>query len=141
MSDSSEFENTPPDIVESAKRASLELLPKKSIAIYEHKYNLFMEWCRKNKITNYSENVMLAYFSDKLKGFKASTLWSIFSMLKSTLKIKHSVNIENYHKLIAFLKQKSKNHKPKKSGIFNKHEFIQFILEAPDAKFLMIKVS
>jgi hypothetical protein len=139
-SDASDFENTPPDIVDSAKKASLELLPKKSVAIYEQKYDLFMNWCKKNKISKYSENVLLAYFSEELKTYKASTLWSIFSMLKSTLKIKNSVDISSYHKLIAFLKQKGKDYKPKKSGIFEKHQFIQFIMEAPDSQFLLIKV-
>lgn len=140
-SDSSDFESTPPNIVHAAQKASLDLLPKKSVAIYEHKYDLFLDWCKKNKVTKYSENVLLAYFSGELKDYKASTLWSIYSMLKSTLKIKHSVDIGNYHKLIAFIKQRYKDYKPKKSGIFDKQQFIKFILEAPDYKYLIIKVS
>lgn len=68
-------------------------------------------------------------------------MWSIFSMLKATLKVKNSVDISTYHKLIAFVKQRSKGYKAKKSGIFEKSHFIKFILEPPDSKFLMIKVA
>lgn len=132
---------TPPNITESAQKAYTSLLPKKSVNIYEKKYDIFIQWCKKNKIAKYSENVLLAYFSEELNGLKSSTLWSVFSMLKSTLKVKNSVDISNYHKLIGFLKQKNKDYKPKKSLIFEKAHFVKFISEAPDSKFLITKVS
>lgn len=141
LSSDSEFDNTPPDILCSAQKATENLLPEKSAYIYQQKYNAFIEWCRKNKVTKYSENVILAYFSDELKNCKASTLWSIYSMLKSTLKYKNNVDISKFNKLIAFLKQKNKGYKPKKSKIFEREDLINFLLKAPDSKFLMIKVS
>lgn len=136
-----EFENTPPNILKSAQQATENLLPEKSAHIYEQKYNTFMEWCMKNKVTKYSENVILAYFSEELKSCKPSTLWSIYSMLKSTLKYKNNIDISAFHKLIAFIKQKNKGYKAKKSNIFEKEHFINFLLNAPDSQFLMIKVS
>ncbi len=88
MSDSesadSYFQGTPPEIAESAKTITLNLLPEKSKNKYEKQYKIFCEWCAVKKIKNYTENVMLVYFKEKSQSIKSSTLWSIYSMLKAT---------------------------------------------------------
>jgi len=139
-SDNFEMECTPPDVLSSAQKAYSNLLPTKSITLYEQKYKLFMDWCKIKNISKVSENILLAYFVEELSPYKPSTLWSIFSMLKATLKVKNDVDISTYYKLVSYLKNKSKNFKPKKSGIFEKHHFVKFIIEAPDSKFLLVKV-
>lgn len=133
--------NTPPDVHEEAEAVKLNLLPNKSATLYEKQYNLFMEWCNNKKISKYSENVLLAYFSQKAKQCKCSTLWSTFSMLKATLIAKNDVNISKYCKLIAFLKKQNVGYKAKKSKVFVRDEINRFLLNAPDETYLMNKVS
>ncbi|XP_051158529.1 uncharacterized protein LOC127279911 [Leptopilina boulardi] len=85
----------------------------------------------------------MAYFShlsNRMK-IKASTLWSIYSMLKSSLKSKNDINIENYSKLTVFLKNQSKGYRLKKSKILSNDEIEKFINEAPDQEYLAKKAA
>ncbi|KAK5646365.1 hypothetical protein RI129_004829 [Pyrocoelia pectoralis] len=86
-------------------------------------------------------NVLVAYFEEKSKYLKSSTLWSVYSMLKSTLNIKENINIEKYTKLIALLKRKHDGYLPKKSKILEMTELEKFINEAPNEDYLMIKTA
>lgn len=133
--------NTPPEIINEANAARLDLLPKKSAELYEKHYNMFMQWCNDKKINKYSENVLLAYFSTKAKNYKASTLWSMFSMIKATMMANNKVNIGTYSNLIAYLKRQSKGYKPKKSMVLTRSEINKFLFEAPDDFHLMHKVN
>ncbi|KAJ8968747.1 hypothetical protein NQ317_004451 [Molorchus minor] len=45
----------------------------------------------------YSENVLLAYFSENAKNYKSSTLWAQYSMVKSCLIIYD--NIDKYKQI------------------------------------------
>lgn len=130
----------PPDISQMATEISLELLPRKSRHIYEQKYVQLMDWCTEEGVEKVSENVLLTYFSEKAKEFKPSSLWSVYSMLKTTLKIKNDLDISGFHKLTAFLKEKSVGYKPKKSKTLSQDNVSKFLLEAPDREFLMMKV-
>lgn len=98
---------TPPDISNIAKEVTSNLLPTKSREKYNLQYKLFMDWCSAKKITRYSENVILAYLSELAAKYKCSTLWSIYSMLKSTLAVKDNVDIGSYTKVVAYLKKLS----------------------------------
>lgn len=132
---------TPPDIRDAANAASMSLLPEKSLKIYEHTYKKFMEWrCEKN-IHSFSENVVLSYISELAQDIKSSTLWSTFSMLKTTINIKHNINIGEYAKVRAYLKRKNEGYAPKKSRVLEKEQIAKFIKEAPDDIFLLTKVS
>lgn len=135
------MENTPPEIVEIALNATLNLLPQKSREKYECAYQKFMEWRKNKKIPSFSENVILAYFEEQSKSYKASTLWSQYSMLRSTLSIKNNVDISKYVKLRAFLKRQNDNYKPKKSKTLTSEEIQKFLKEAPDYKYLLTKVN
>lgn len=132
---------TPPDVAEAARNVSNNLLPEKSKIIYEKRYNEFIQWCMRKKIKNFSENVLLGYFSQKLNHLKSSSLWAIYSMLKTTLNIRQNVDISKYHKLIAFLKKESSNHCPKKSKTLALDQIKSFITDAPDTINLMKKAS
>jgi hypothetical protein len=57
-------------------------------------------WYKENKIN--SETTLLTYFQIKSEVAKVSTLWTSYSILKTTLGIKHNVNIYKFHKLVAF---------------------------------------
>lgn len=142
MSDS-EPNCTPPDVDDIAKAATNDLIPTKSSRVYNHAYERFLTWCNDKNISNYSENVLLAYFFEmttKLK-MKSSTMWSQYSMIKSLLNIKHGLDISKYMKLRAYLKKQNEGYTPKKSKVFSKDQFEDFLNNAPNEQYLGIKVS
>lgn len=140
-SDESDVNCTPPHIKECAKNVTLNLLPEKSRSRYEKEYSIFIKWCKENKAgTSYSEDVLLSYFAQISKTKKSSTMWSIYSMLRTTLSVKHNTNISKYTGMIAFLKKQSVGYKAKKSEIFERIEINKFLLDAPDKDYLMFKV-
>lgn len=134
------MELTPPDISNIAKEITLDLLPRKSRELYEKKYEEFMKWRSEKRVHKISENVLLAYFGQKAKVMKSSSLWSTYSMLKATIKLKNDIDIKTFYKLTAFLKRESVGYKPKKSKTLSHHNISKFLLEAHDSEFLMKKV-
>lgn len=99
-----------------------------------------MDWRRKNNTNSFSEDNILVYFKELSKKYKSSTLWTYYSMIKSTLILKHNVNIEHYGKVRALLKRHSEGYQPKKSEAFTREQINKFIEEAPDVKYLATKV-
>ncbi|XP_044258168.1 uncharacterized protein LOC123007145 isoform X1 [Tribolium madens] len=122
------------------KTLDFNLLPAKSKKIYELTYRRFMDYRRENKISSFSENELLTYFIHSSKKYKSSSLWSIYSMLKTTLSEKFNLNIGEYTQLRAFLKRQADGYKPKKTKVFKKEQVRKFLLEAPDYKYLSTKV-
>lgn len=131
---------TPPSVIEAANSASNDILPDKSRERYEFVYKKFMDWRNGNQINSFSENVLLAYVGKLSKDLKPSTVWSMYSMLRSTINIKHNVDISQYAKLKAFLKRKSTGFKSKKAKVLTSQQIQTFIHDAPDVKFLFTKV-
>ncbi|EFA12503.1 hypothetical protein TcasGA2_TC004165 [Tribolium castaneum] len=132
---------TPPDIRNIATSAIENLLPQKSRHKYECVYERFLKWRAEKNTTFFSENIILSYFVMLAEKYSSSSLWSYYSMLKSTLVIRHDIHIENYKKLQAFLKRKSKTYKPKKSKTLSSENIKEFIEKAPDEKYLVTKVK
>lgn len=132
---------TPPEIVETAKLSTENLLPKKSKGKYKVVYQAFIDWRRRKNVKSFSEAVLLAYFSELSEKYKSSSLWSYYSMLRSTLEINNNVKIENYSKLRAFLKRKAEGFRAKKAKTFTSEEINKFITEAPDDIYLVTKVT
>ncbi|KAL0808689.1 hypothetical protein ABMA28_013120 [Loxostege sticticalis] len=91
--DPSFFELTPPELSLIAQNDSENILPEKSKSRYISTYDEFIAWREEKKANSFSENVMLAYFSELSAKLKPSTLWSRFSMIKSMLKIRNNVDI------------------------------------------------
>ncbi|KAJ8971923.1 hypothetical protein NQ317_011324 [Molorchus minor] len=58
------------EIVEAANIAISNLLPTKSRSLYDIAYNRFKKWCAEKNVQVYSENVLLAYFSENAKNYK-----------------------------------------------------------------------
>ena len=140
MSSENYSEYVPQEITDAANQASLNLLPDKSKTRYQAALSIFEQWCSKKNVKCINETVILAYFSEKSKTSKASTLWSHYSMLKSTLIINKNIDIK-YPKVIAFLNKKSTGYKAKKSKVFTCEEVNKFLHEADDNTFLMMKVN
>ncbi|KAJ8968092.1 hypothetical protein NQ317_005576 [Molorchus minor] len=80
------------EIVEAANIAISNLLPTKSRSLYDIAYNRFKKWCAEKNVQVYSENVLLAYFSENAKNYKSSTLWAQYSMVKSCLIIYDNID-------------------------------------------------
>lgn len=145
MSSSSEdennFVNTPPEITNIAEKSLDGLLPTKSKERYEQIYSKFMDWRAANQENSYSENVLLTYFGNLALSFKPSTLWSTYSMLRTTLSVKNDIDISKYPKLRALLKRKADGFKSKKSKILSATDMNNFLENAPDKKYLMMKTA
>lgn len=143
MSDSSDEEVylTPTELTETVNNAQMIFLPQQSREKYLKQYDTFNSWRLAKGANTFSENVLLAYFIDLSETKKSSTLWSTYSMLKATLKMKKDIHIDTYPKLVAFLKRASSGHQPKKSKVLKASEIEKFLNEAPDSVYLVAKVS
>lgn len=118
-----------------------KILPEKSKILYEKAYTNFINWCESKHIKQYTEYVLLSYFGEISEKYKASTLWTCYSKIKSTLLINKKVDIGKYSKLIPFLRRKSHGYASKKSRILSREQIQKFIREAPDDIYLVTKVS
>jgi hypothetical protein len=134
-----ELNLTPESVRQVAEELNSELLPEKSKERYIGQFNHFKQWCAKKLITTYSESVLLNYFKELVDNDRKS-LWAIYSMLKSCLRVYENVEISKYVKLIAYIKIKTKYHQPKKSKIFEDEEIARFLTTACDNQFLLMKV-
>ncbi|MGH9701080.1 MAG: tyrosine-type recombinase/integrase [Candidatus Acidiferrales bacterium] len=141
MSDSEEINCTPPQLRDAAESLEQGLLPEKSRTRYENVYHIFKSWCAQKGVKKaVSETVILAYFSELAKTKKPSTLWSTYSMLRTTLNIKDKVDISKFPKLLAFLKRQNQGYKSKKSSTFSFENIEAFLKNAPK-EMLTIKVA
>lgn len=93
------------------------------------------------------KSILLVYLAERSKEVKSSTLWSIYSMLTSTLKVKENVDIRKVPKLVPFLKktvsrtssQVSVGHQAKKSMVLTREQINHFLTEADDNIYLLVK--
>lgn len=121
------------------KRVSI---PEKSRKRYETAYREFMDWRRLKKFNSFSENVLLAYFADFLEESKSpSSLYRDYCILKTMLYINHNITIGDYSQLRTFANSKYKSHQAKKAKPFTSLEINRFITEAPDSRYLVVKVN
>ncbi|XP_061704420.1 uncharacterized protein LOC133515846 [Cydia pomonella] len=142
MSETSDEEGLLPtdELRGTAKDPELTFLPEKSRDKYLKAYDNFNKWRLENSENTMSETVLLSYFMHLSHTKQPPTMWSIYSMLKATIKTKDDVHIEDYKELVTFLKGMSVGHNPKKSKIFTPSDIDKFINEAPDIIYLGAKV-
>ncbi|XP_031328141.1 uncharacterized protein LOC116159324 isoform X2 [Photinus pyralis] len=133
--------NTLPKFVqENAQKATETLLPLKSKEKYEKEFETFTAWQSKHKIFTINETVLLSYFQELSEKYTPTSLWTKYSLLKSTFIVKKKTDISNYNQLIYFLKVKSKGYKPKKSQVLTGDQVFEFIKRAPNDIYLLHKV-
>ncbi|KAJ6634976.1 hypothetical protein Bhyg_13558 [Pseudolycoriella hygida] len=129
----------PETILKKSETTVKALGPEKSSKRYDETYNRFID-CRKQQGTeSFVEEVFLAYFEDKSQHYAPSTLWSIYSMLKSKMIANHNIDISRYSRLLSFVKTKNVGFQSKQASVFTPEEIKKFLLEAPDSEFLVIK--
>lgn len=71
--------------------------------------------------------------------YKPSTLWTEYSMLRTTIQSKHNIDI-SYKELWAYLQTSSFGYLPQKLSVFELDEMRRFLSEADDKEFLAVKV-
>ncbi|PSN42848.1 hypothetical protein C0J52_16420 [Blattella germanica] len=74
------------------------------------------------------------------KVFAASSLWCTYSMLKTILRVREKVDVSSFTNVVSFLKKMSVRHVPRKSNVLSRSQIDEFLLNAPDDVFLLIKV-
>ncbi|XP_072929406.1 uncharacterized protein [Epargyreus clarus] len=116
-------------------------IPPKSRKKYMQAYKNFLKWKKKKKKESFSEIVFLEYFKALAKDRLPSTLWSTYSMLKTTVRMKNNINMRTFKKLSEFLKAKAKGHKNKISNVLTSENVKTFLNEAPDEEYLLPKVA
>lgn len=117
-----------------------KLLPAKSCIKYENTYNSFMKWRTDYKAKTFDENVLIVYFEELSKKLKPSTLWCQWSMLRTTLNLRHGININKYENLKTLLKNKNKGFKAKKSSVLTWDQIKVFLTDSEDLLYLGAKV-
>ncbi|XP_043283728.1 uncharacterized protein [Venturia canescens] len=140
-SDDESLCDIPPDLKGAAEKTKIDLLPSKSKKIYEYTYDAFVKWKRERKTNLTSETILMAYFKELSEKYKPSTLWSIYSMLKATLKIKEKIEIDTYHTFKEFIKKQSSGFTSNKSKVFTSENIQKFLSEAPNSQYLATKVA
>ncbi|KAG8041454.1 hypothetical protein G9C98_002747 [Cotesia typhae] len=116
ISDSEKSDNepmTPPELSketeESAEATETDpgqhIIPEYSREKYFRAYEVFKEWQMKHGHDEVTEAVMMEFFEELNETKKPSTLWSQYSMLKSTFNLKEDLDISQFKKLRAYLKK------------------------------------
>lgn len=83
----------PEEICVEAAEALAQLLPQKSKHRYEKEYSTFSSWRSQKNVKGMSEDIILAYISERSKTVSPNSLWSYFSMLKATILVKENKDI------------------------------------------------
>ncbi|KAJ8668560.1 hypothetical protein QAD02_010223 [Eretmocerus hayati] len=128
--------------LEQARKIRLESLPLLSKKLYTQRYNKYKKWCVDNKIPTYiNEDVMLMYMDYLFtkEKFISSTLWAVYSMIKSCINAYDSVDISNYSAVRRYIKTKHTGHKPKKAKTFSIENVHKFISTAEEPEHLLTK--
>ncbi|CAG5089225.1 Protein of unknown function [Cotesia congregata] len=115
---------------------------KKSADRYLQVYDNYQRWRHENRnaLSTSEENNLVVYFKCLSTRISPPTMWSIWSILKKTLKTKDDIDISEFHNVKSMVKNNAKGYKPKKSLVLTWDEVMRFINEAPDSMYLASKV-
>lgn len=135
-------EEMPFELLEHAREAVLETLPKKSRDKYIRTYKIFKDWQSRHGMPKISNELILAYFHMMAKKkYKPTSLWAYHRMLKATLRTHEDVDIGTFKQVSAFLKSKSVGYKSKKARVFTEDQIKTFIDDADNLSWLDVKVK
>lgn len=93
-----------------------------------------------NKAVDIDENMLVVYFTELKKLFKPTTLWSTWSKLRTTISLRHQVNINNYEDLKTLLKRYAKGYVPTKAKTFTWKEVLTFLTTSEPKIYLVHQV-
>ncbi|KAJ8672567.1 hypothetical protein QAD02_003826 [Eretmocerus hayati] len=111
-------------------------------AKYLKRYNDHKSWCESRNTDLLSEESLLVYLRTLrvVDGNAASTLRSVHSMIKACVKVYHNFDIGVFPNVNSYLSNLSRRHIPKKAFILTTQHMNQFVVEAPDIEYFLIKV-
>lgn len=133
-------EEMPFELLEHAREAVFETLPKISRDKYIRTYKIFKDWQSRHGMANVSNELILAYFHMMAtKKYKPTSLWAYHSMLKATLRTFENVDIGSFKQVSAFLKSKGIGYKSKKARVFTEDQIKTFIDDADNLSWLDVK--
>lgn len=138
---SDDLECTSQETAIGANEDGMGVLPCKSRARYEVAYTKFMQWHNEKQCQEITEEEILEYLTTKSKLFRASTLSSEYSMLKATLNVYQNLDISRFGKVVSLLQSKTEDYVPEKFKALTNEQIEKFLLEAPNKRYLMIKVA
>lgn len=119
-------------------------LPGHSNARYRAAYQAFLAWIEDENLSPaITEDNLLAYFVHHMTSKKASpsTLWPLYSMLKSTIILHHGIDIACYQqRLPQYIKSHIAGYQPTKAKLLSKDQVNEFLSSAPDEEYLIDKV-
>jgi hypothetical protein len=73
--------------LEEAQEVIQRVLPEKSKEHYEKEFSEFNKWREQRQVGVINEEVLLSYSLNIKKKYTASSMWSKYSILKTTIKI------------------------------------------------------
>jgi hypothetical protein len=120
------------------KTAMEKMLPTASTQNYLQTYGKYQEWRASKGLKGpTNEKELFAYLYHKLESGKwvsPGTLWSKFSMLRTTIMSQESIDIKGTSMnstIQTWLKRVGNEHKLKQAHMFTKEEVHRFLIEAP----------
>lgn len=115
-------------------------VPNRSRVKYNHAYQEYRKWCFKNDIETTTDDSIITYFTTDLAPYKSSSLWTKYSMLRTTIKLFEGIDISTFPSIIPFLKSKSDGQKTTKCSSLTKEHVDTFLAEADNKDHLLNKV-
>lgn len=119
----------------------VDTLPTFSKERYDQTYQLFRKWMVTKNRASLSQGVLLQFFNELATKKKPSTVWTYYSILKATIRANDNIDIRGYEVLTKFIKCKTTGYSPAKAGVFNAEDIHRFLKEAPDERWLDVKVN
>ena len=119
-----------------------DTLPKKSGDRYMLVYDNYQRCKQENRnaLSQSEESNLIVYFKSLSGRLSPSTLCSVCSILKSTLRARGNIDINKFHKLKGLIKNNAKGHKLKKSAVLTWNEVMKYLTNALDYDHLAHKV-
>ena len=120
-----------------------DTLPKKSADRYQLVYKTYKKWKEENNRSLSiisEESNLIVYFNELMSKLKPPTVWSVWSMLRTTLNTNENVDIRQFLKLKALVKNNNKGYKPRKAHVLKWDQIMKFMTQASDYTYLACKV-
>lgn len=108
--------------------------------LYKLIYRRFISWCTSREIDTPTESDCLAYFIERSNSIKPNSLYAEYSMINASLVVEKGVDLKQFASLSEFMKRQSAGYQSKSYKVFTRKQIMEFVTNAPDEKYLMMKV-
>lgn len=140
--DEYEWAATPPDRTDVIQ-VNMELLPEKSRDTYMKQYHGYIDWCIGKRILRldyWKEGAIFAWAVEQLRTLAPTTVRSRLAMIKAVIAARDEENVE-VEKTEKLLDQKDRKYVKKKSSVFSRQNYDDFLEKALDQQYLAVKVA